>query len=399
MALGIAFKSADEERLFMKKWLAVFIGVMTLALAYINGYGAWVKTEAVGYTALAIGAEGALVVMFSLIVLSQTWLRRIVGFALFVGLAYFCVENGKVGVKDWMKDVFQSEDGQILEPSVLREEAAILLADATKLDTLPTDTKTESSEQRRIDREELAALRVEYQQMLAQDEQGIKAAQTALKARGDYRGPIDGIRADLTEAAMEKRGAEITARINILQAKLDEGSAQNAAVMALAPAADKRLLASEKLAQAERIEKAGNDVVRLLYTAEGVRSFGVWAFLMTGAATLTLSQLMFWRRKETPDAPPTQERETEAPGPQPEPPAPVDQDEAEAEAPEVEPKPVASADDLFDQPANDEPVETEAERQRRLNAQKGGFSNAFGREVRAMDDSIPVDPPGMEEAA
>ncbi len=349
MAIALKFKSAADEQRFMKYWLAAFIFVITAALAVINATGAWVKTESYAYTALAIGAEGMLVVMFSLIVLAQTWLRRIVGFALFVGLAYFCVENGKIGVKHWMSDVFRSEDGQVLEPSVLREEAAILLADATKLDTLPTDTKTESSEQRRIDREELAALRVEYQQMLAQDEQGIKAAQTALKARGDYRGPIDGIRADLTEAAMEKRGAEITARINILQAKLDEGSAQNAAVMALAPAADKRLLASEKLAQAERIEKAGEDVVRMLYTVEGVRSFGVWAFLMTGAATLTFASLMFWKQKPAPS-------------------------------------PTAQPD--VPQPVNDEPEDTKLTRSEI--GRKGAQAANMNRKMRGMDNRIAV---------
>lgn len=390
MAISLNFKTPDDERLFMKRWLAGFIAIITIALAIINGVGAWEKTGAWPYVALAVGAEGALVVMFSLIVLSQTWLRRFVGFALFIGLAIFCVDNGKTGIKAWMDEVF------IEEEDVLRKEAEILMADAAKLDTLPTDTKAETDAQRAADREELAALRVEQKQMQAQDKQGIEAAQLSLKAQGKYKGAIDGIRADLTEAAMDQRGAEIAARIEVLQAKLDEGSGQNTAVAALAPAAAKRLLAAEKIAQADKIRDEGANVVRLLYTVEGVRSFGVWAFLMTSTATLTLGGLAFWRKhgrratdrvEDEQDAPPEQEREAPAA----EAPEAV-QEEAEAPAAQEEPAIVDPVDAAIDQATGTKP----------RGPAKGGESTAFDKEAGKIDDSLPIDATGvadMERAA
>ena len=329
-----------------------------------------------------------LVAAFSLIILAETRWRQAVGAVVFAGLAWFCVENGKAAIRHWMDDVF------IDAPDALRSRAALADAEAAKLDTLPSDTKTENTEQRRIDREELAALRVEYQQMLAQDPQGIMAAQTALKARGDYLGAIDGIRADLTEAAMEKRGAEITARINVLQAKLDEGSAQNAAVTALAPAQAKR---EEAITLRTQADEAGFREVWaqiLLLVAEAARSFGVWAFLMAG----TRESARYGRRKddrveddagEAEDAPQEQERGT--PDPQ-EASEEIAEGEAETQA-EAEAEPVA--DTAEPEPANDEPPP----KVKNPGAVKGGESTAFNHETGQIDDSLPVDPPGMEQAA
>jgi hypothetical protein len=297
----------------------------------------------------------------------------------FMGLAWFCVENGKAAVKHWMSDVF------VDAPSALRSRADLADAEAAKLDGLPTDTKTETTEQRRLDREELAALNVELDLMTSSR---VEEAQRRLTALGLYEGRIDGIRAELTEAAMRARGEEIRRRIAVLQSKLDTGSAQDAAVMALAPAQTKR---EEAITLRTQADEAGFREVWaqiLLLVAEAARSFGVWAFLMAG----TRESARYGRRKDDrvedqEDAAPEQERESEdeTGGTGEEDPAPetVTEDEAPEET-----------------EGEDESVtETEAERQRRLNAQKGGISNQFGREVNAMDDSLPIDAPGMEDAA
>jgi hypothetical protein len=392
MALPLGLASVHDERRLLKWIFGIGIALITVFLAITNGTGAWVATKSWAFTGLAIGAEIALVAAFSLIVLGETRWRQAVGALVFIGLAWFCVENGKAAVKHWMSDVF------IDAPESLRSRADLADAEATKLDTLPTDTKTEASEQRRLDREELAALNVEPDLMTSSR---IAEAQRRLTALGLYEGRIDGIRAELTEAAMRARGETIRNRMAVLQSKLDTGSAQDSAVMALAPAQAKREEAITLRAQADEAGYREWWAQILLLVAEAARSFGVWAFLMAG----TRDSARYGRRatdrvEDEQGAPPTQERETEAPGREPAQTAPVDQDEAETQAPEVQPEPEpAPVDDLFDEPANDAPVETEAERQRRLNAQKGGLSNAFGNEVSAMDDSIPVDPPGMEQAA
>lgn len=371
MALALGFKDVHEERRALKWIFGTGIFFITLFLAITNATGAWVATKSWAFTGLAIGAEIALVAAFSLIVLGETKWRQGVGIVVFCGLAWFCVENGKAAVKHWMADVF------IDAPAALRSRADLADAEAKKLDSLPTDTKTEATEQRRLDREELAALRVEQKQMQAQDEQGIIVAQTALKAQGKYKGVIDGIRADLTEAAMVQRGAEIEDRIKVLQAKLDEGGAQDAAVSALAPAQTKREEAITLRTQADEAGFREWWAQILLLVAEAARSFGVWAFLMAG----TRESARYGRRKEDreedkADAAPEQERKVETEGggaTEKSQPAEASDQEAETQAEETQ-----EASDLGDE---DPAI---------ARARAGGDANAQARSKEKVDTRIPV---------
>ncbi len=398
MALPMGFKSVHDERRLLKWIFGVGVGVLTICLAFTNMTGAWEETGAFWFTGLALGAEIMLVAAFSLIILAETRARQIIGGLVFIGLAWFCVENGKAAIKHWMADVF------IDAPEALRSRADLADAEAAKLDTLPTDTKTEASEQRRLDREELAALNVELDLMTSSR---IAEAQRRLTALGLYEGRIDGIRAELTEAAMRARGETIRNRMAVLQSKLDTGSAQDSAVMALAPAQTKR---EEAITLRTQADEAGFREVWaqiLLLVAEAARSFGVWAFLMAG----TRESARYGRRKDDrvedeaedePDAPPKQEREAPEPAPA-EDTAEDEAPEAEAEAPPVEePEPVVEPepepvikDEAPAEPANDEPPP----KPKVGDPGKGGESTAFNHETGQMDDSIPVGPPGMEKAA
>lgn len=353
MALALGFKDVHEERRALKWIFGTGIFFITLFLAITNATGAWVATKSWAFTGLAIGAEIALVAAFSLIVLGETKWRQGVGIVVFCGLAWFCVENGKAAVKHWMADVF------IDAPEALRSRADLADAEAAKLDSLPTDTKTEATEQRRLDREELAALNVELDLMTSSR---IAEAQTRLAALGLYEGRIDGIRAELTEAAMRARGEEIRRRIAVLQSKLDTGSAQDSAVMALAPAQTKREEAITLRTQADEAGFREWWAQILLLVAEAARSFGVWAFLMAG----TRQSARYGRRKE--------DRGEDAPEPVPEPDIDASIDEALAEPTPEPPKP------------------------KKPNAQKGGESAAFNHETGKVDDSIPVDEPGVFDA-
>lgn len=394
MALPLGLASVHDERRLLKWIFGIGVGILTIALAFTNMTGAWVETKSFWFTGLALGAEIMLVAAFSLIVLAETRVRQAVGAVVFCGLAYFCVENGKAAVKHWMSDVF------VDSPEALSSRAELADAEAAKLDSLPTDTKGENTEQRRLDREELAALRVEQVQMQAQDKQGIETAQIALKATGAYRGPIDGIRADLTEAAMEQRGSEITARVKVLQAKLEEGGAQGAAVLALAPAQAAREQAIVYRTQAKEVGEREWWAQILLLVAEAARSFGVWAFLMAG----TRESARYGRRhddrdddvaeEEAADATPEPKRtqpgiaETEAPQPEPAP-------EAEAQAaPEEGPANDAAPQDEAEADAG---VEPEPEKEKNPRSKKGGDATAFNHKRDAFDDSLPVDGPGVAD--
>lgn len=386
MALPLGLQSVHDERRLLKWIFGVGIALITLFLAITNVTGAWVETKSWAFSGLALGAEIALVAAFSLIILGETRWRQAVGAVVFCGLAWFCVENGKAAVKHWMSDVF------VGSPAELKAKAELMNAEAGKLDALPEDTKTEASEQRRLDREELAALRVEQKGMQAQDKQGIESAQLSLKAQGKYKGPIDGKREDLTEAAMDQRGAEIASRIEVLQAKLDDGSGQGTAVAALAPAQTARLEAIKLTEQASEVTERERWAQILLLVAEAARSFGVWAFLMAG----TRDSARYGRRagdrvedegeaedkvEDARDAPPEQEREA--------PPAEDTEtvpEEAEAPATEEVVDPVEAA---IDQATATPP--------KPRGPGKGGESTAFERETGKVDDALRIDPTGVAD--
>jgi hypothetical protein len=376
MALPLGLQSVDDERRLLKWVFGVGIALITFFLAVTNGTGAWVATKSWAFTGLAIGAEIALVAAFSLIVLGETRWRQVVGAIVFVGLAWFCVENGKAAVKHWMADVF------VGSPEELRAQADLMNAQAGKLDALPEDTKTEAAATRADDREELAALRVELDLMASSTR--IREAQTRLKALGLYTGPIDGIRADLTEEAMLARGEAVSARMAILQAKLDEGGAQVGALAALAPAQTARLEAIRLTDQAKEVTERELWAQILLLVAEAARSFGVWAFLMAG----TRESARFGRRHD--DIPAT---------------PPV------AETPQVKPAPVIP-DPIIEEPVIPDPIIEDAAVNAAIDTAvnddepapskpqvgdpgKGGISAGMNHEIDRLDDSLPIDAKGI----
>ena len=373
MAISLGMKSVHDERRLLKWIFGIGIAFITFFLAVTNGTGAWVETKSWAFTGLAIGAEIALVAAFSLIILGETRWRQAVGAMVFVGLAWFCVENGKAAVKHWMDDVFVGSVGE------LEAKAALMNAEAEKLDTLPEDTKTEASEQRKLDREELAALNVELDLMKSDTEAGIRKAQISLKAMGLYDGPIDGIRGGLTEEAMLARGEVISSRIAVLQSKLETGGAQNDAVAALAPAQTARLEAIKLTEQAATVEERERWAQILLLVAEAARSFGVWAFLMAG----TRDSARYGRR-----ATDREDDEPEAAAPEPPKAEPPPQPEPEPQSDPI--------DDAIDQATGTPPKKPVG------NPSKAGDSTAFNHDINKVDDSLAMDASGiadMERAA
>lgn len=345
MALPLGLKSVHQERRIMKWGLGAGLFIMTGALAFVNGTGAAVSTNSVAFTLLAVGAEIALVFMFSLVVLSETRLRQVVGFLIFLGLAWFCVENGKAGIRYWMSEVF------VGSPAALRAEADLLDAEALKLDSLPADTREEATEDRRALREEMAALRAELE--LMNSETRIMEAQRHLTSLGLYTGRIDGIRAELTESAMRQRGEAIRRRMEVLQIRLDDAGTTTVVEGALAPAQARRLKAIELRTQADEVVRREWWAQILLIVAEAARSFGVWAFLMAGT------------RK-------TARVNVEVPGA-----GQMSEDERRA----------------IDKALEGLTQRDEAKMTRAEVSKKGGDASALKRKAKAIDARIPIDPP------
>lgn len=364
MALPLGLKSVHEERRLMKLGLAIGLAVMTIALSFVNGTGAWVSTKSFAFTGLAIGAEVALVFMFSLVVLSETRLRQIVGGLIFCGLAWFCVENGKAGVRHWMDDVF------VGDPVSLRAQADLLDAEAVKLDSLPEDTRTEATEDRRAVRDEMAELKAELDLMTS--ETRIEEAQRKLTALGLYTGRIDGIRAELTENAMRQRGEAVRRRMEILQNRLDQNAGVSVAETALAPAQTRRIEAIELRRQADEVVKREWWAQILLIVAEAARSFGVWAFLMAGTRKTARVNV------EVPGHGQMSEEDRAA------------FDKALADM--AREKEVREADPVVVEPEPDEPAATTEKMTPAEAARQGGIASQLARKIRKQDKRVPVGP-------
>ncbi|MAL99396.1 MAG: hypothetical protein CL583_13210 [Alteromonadaceae bacterium] len=274
----------DAERIWLKRIAAAGIVIITIGLCFLNTTGAHHASDGNWfYTVCVAGAEILAAVVFGLVVLARTWVRRIAGVLIFVVLVWACIENGKLAIQQSFSDVF------VGTPSELREKARIADETAIALKANATEDRDDSKEDKRALREEKARLVLELDLMTSNVR--IEEAQTRLKAMGLYTGPIDGIRAELTEMAMEARGEAINRRIAIIDALIDptvsEETVEDASDVALSPSDAKRLEAIQLRTQADEVEYRTVWMHVILIAFEGARSFGVWAFLMTSTATGT----------------------------------------------------------------------------------------------------------------
>jgi hypothetical protein len=264
-----------------------------------------------------------------------------------------------------MDDVF------VGDPVSLRAQADLLDAEAVKLDSLPEDTKTEATEDRRAVRDELAELKAELDLMTS--ETRIEEAQRKLTALGLYTGRIDGIRAELTENAMRQRGEAVRRRMEVLQNRLDQNAGVSVAETALAPAQARRVEAIELRRQADEVVKREWWAQILLIVAEAARSFGVWAFLMAGTRATARVNV------ETPGS-----REMS-----PEDKAAIDK----ALAGMAHKEEVAANDVAQAEPADEPEIEAEAVKMSPAEAaRQGGIASQLARKIKRLDKRVPVGP-------
>ena len=127
--------------------------------------------------------------------------------------------------------------------------------------------------------------------MSAQSPEKIKEAQALLIAQGKYYGIADGLRGELTEAAMRARGEEIAGELERLgdrEAGLAAGVV-TAGLSAAAPQVDadgNRILsvAEQRADFEDRSRKASQAALWIeimLWVLEGARSLGLWVYVTT----------------------------------------------------------------------------------------------------------------------
>jgi hypothetical protein len=293
----LALKGEDEES-SLKRWLGYSFVVVTIFLMLLNVSGAWIGAHGnIFYTGAIAGAELFVALALGALIYTRNNLRFGVGIVVFLVGVYITLENGKMAVTHAMSDVF------VGTPAELREQAKLADERAIELDGEATTAKTDDKESLAALREELAGLKVERQLMQSQSKDGIIRAQTALKDLALYRGPIDGIREELTEGAMEARGEWARDRMALLQTQIDDLTGMTPApampaeaeatpappVVTDTPAEAKRKEAIKLRKQATEVEERTIWMSVLLVGLEGIRSLALWVFLMDG--TMSASRL------------------------------------------------------------------------------------------------------------
>lgn len=404
-ALPLLTRKGEDEESALKRWLGYAFYVVTFGLLLLNISGAWIASNGnLFYTGSIAGAELFVALALGALIYTRNNLRFGVGLVVFLVGVYITLENGKMAVTHSMDNVFTGT------PAELTEQARLADDRAKELDGDATTAKTNDADTLRALREEMAELKLERQLMQSQSKEGIIRAQTALKDLGLYRGPIDGIRENLTEGAMEARGEWARSRMDLLQTQIDDLSGVSAAPVAapppeaaptISPAEAKRKEAIELRKQAKEVEERTVWLHILLIGLEGIRSLALWVFLMDG--TMSASRLKKAAQERLALAKVQVEIaaiEAEIASLQnPQPAAPVaaapvaiaPESVAAAEPPPaieplVEPEPTEPAPE----PAPEPPAPPEMTAAQRR-AQNAGMASQFARRAADADRSIPVD--------
>lgn len=273
----LEFKNeADATRKFaLFAVVIITFGLASLSVTGIVATATWTWLSflpTVGMIVAVLGAELLATVAFIRTLTASTKLRRVAGAFIFLGLAAVGVHNAENGAKVVWPDRFAESSSSLAAKAALAGEEAGTLGTAQQAAIDGTGAELE-----RV-RTQIANLEVEQRKMAAQSPEGIKEAQALLLAQGKYFGAVDGIRADLTEAAMRRRGEELSAEIQVLKQR-ESGLLAGQASPVQQATTDKRLLQIEQADRANAAFWAWLWLIIMLCTLEGARSLSLWALI------------------------------------------------------------------------------------------------------------------------
>jgi hypothetical protein len=283
--MALPFLKAESEETATQAIAFVAIVIITIGLATMNVMGVLAGSQgsSIGQLiirgALAVivcGAELLGAVILVRVMLAPNWWRRVAGAVIFLGVAWACIQNGKRAVHLIYPEFAESAALLEAKAGIAGEEAALI---ATARDKAIDATPEELA---RV-RTDIAALKAEQQLMSSQSPEKIKEAQSLLIAQGKYFGQVDGIRRELTEAAMRSRGEELARELTNLGLR-EEALAAGAVTAAAGVAAAATNPAVTQADLADRAAKARAATIWLevmLWVFELARSFGLWALVAT----------------------------------------------------------------------------------------------------------------------
>lgn len=273
----LEFKNeADATRKFsLFAVVIITLGLASLSVTGIVATADWSVLSfmpIMGMIIAVLGAELLATVAFIRTLTASTKLRRVAGAFIFLGLAAIGVHNAENGAKVVWPDRFAESASSLAAKAALAGEEAGTLGEAQQIAIDGT-----SAELERV-RTQIANLEVEQRKMAAQSPEGVSEAQALLLAQGKYFGRVDGIRADLTEAAMRRRGEELSAEIQVLKQR-ETGLLAGQASPVQQATTDKRLLQIQQADAANTALWAWLWLIIMLCTLEGARSLSLWAFI------------------------------------------------------------------------------------------------------------------------
>ncbi|TNE58602.1 MAG: hypothetical protein EP341_03025 [Sphingomonadales bacterium] len=284
--MALPFLKAETEEDATQTLAFVGIAIMTVGLTIMNVTGAIAGSEGVtggrwlirGALAVILsGAELLAAVALVRVMLAPNLWRKIVGSIIFIGLAWACIQNGKRAVHLIYPEFAESA-------VLLEAKAGIAANDANQLAEAKQAAIDATPAELEKVRTRIAELEAEQRLMASQSPEKIKEAQALLIAQGKYFGQVDGIRKELTEAAMRARGEEIRQEMDVLksrEANLSGGIVNVAPVLREAgQTADSAALKQVELEEMARKAKQATIWLEvMLWVFEGARSFGLWALV------------------------------------------------------------------------------------------------------------------------
>ena len=284
----MAFMQFKNEEEATQRGALYAIIVITIALASLSVGGVfatstwgWASFPLIFFfAACVLGAEVLAAMALVRVMLATTRLRKIVGWLIFAGLAWVCVQNAKTGVHFIQPDRFAESSAELAAKAALAGEEAAQLGAAAQSTAASTPAELERVRTQIADQEAFLL------KMSAMSPEGIKEAQSEMISRCGYTGAVDGVRAGRTESAMRVCGERINRQLDVLRQR-ETNLTSGAPVPVQTATTDRRIAQIETEAAASEAFWAGIWLEVMLWVLEGARSFGLWVFVTSATAAGT----------------------------------------------------------------------------------------------------------------
>lgn len=294
--MSLPFLRAESEETATQAAAFVAVCIITVGLATMNVMGVLAGSQGssvgqwiirISLAIIVCGAELLAAVILVRVMLAPNWWRRLAGAIILIGVAWACIQNGKRAVHLIYPEFAESSALLEAKAGIAGTEAGLIAeARGKAIDATPEELA-------RV-RTDIAALKAEQQLMASQSPEKIKEAQSLLIAQGKYFGQVDGIRRELTEAAMRSRGEEIARELTNLGLREEAlaAGAVTAAAGVAAMAENPAILQADLADRARKAREATIWVEVMLWVFELARTFGLWALVTTITAKKNLGAVV-----------------------------------------------------------------------------------------------------------